>query len=767
MKIKGTVKSIVFNSTTSLFKVLNVITDSGQLTVTGELPYIEEEGYYEFEGQSKIHSKYGVQFEASNATSLKQTTSDGLIAYLSSSKFSGVGKKTATLIVDSLGLDAIDKIKSDESILESVSDISKKKAKDIREQIIKNSELETIFIKLYSYGLSKGAANKIYSKYLDETLKKVEENPYILIHDLDGFGFVKSDNLALRIGFKEDSSVRIKEAINYTLSLYCDNNGYTFLTLNQLTELASKLLNERSNSKQFNPDDLIIYVADLISDGTIIKSENRIYPKNLYNAEFNASALLNNLIQLNKKIDQKKIDYYIKESERMLSFSLTDEQKRAIKTSLSNKVSIITGGPGTGKTTILKCLLMCKALMLNLDMRSEAFQRHVLLLAPTGKASKRMMGQTEFNASTIHKALGYDETGHFLKNASDNLVEDFIIIDESSMIDIELFSHLLEAIRVDAQIIFVGDVNQLPSVGPGNVLNDMINSKVIKVSYLTQIMRQKGDSKIIELAHMINEKNIDFTIFNDKKELFFFNVDEQNILPLTLRIIEKYISNGYDLYNDMQILAPMYSSLNGIDALNKSIQQLFNKSNEYIKYGEKIFKVGDKVLQLQNNPNLGIMNGDTGVIKALTKDDEDEYLYIMFDKMVKYPKTNLDELTLGYAISIHKSQGSEFKNVIIPISAAFRIMMKKKLIYTAVTRAKEKIILIGNPNVLKQSLFREEDIRQTSLARMLNPAIFGNNVVQLNQGATNIIKIDDPISAFDYIGEENMDNITPYTFMKK
>jgi exodeoxyribonuclease V alpha subunit len=760
MKIKGRVKSVVFASTTSLFKVLSVELDNGTISVTGEFPLIDEGALYEFEGVSKIHPKFGVQFEATSATSLKEETGDGLVLYLSS-KFEGIGTKTAKAIVETLGIDAIDKIKNDIDALSQVKGISKKKAEDLREQIIKNSETETIFIKLFSYGLTKGAANKIYSKYESETLRKIEQNPYILIHDLDGFGFVRCDELAMRMGFDENSDLRLEEALVYNLSNMCESLGYTFIRQDDLLEETKLLLNRRSNNHIFESSDLVINLMNLVGKGFVVKEDNLIYPKNLYDAECNVSLKLKELLNNNGfNMNLDNIEKALKESESFIKFSLTDEQRKAIITSLSNPVSIITGGPGTGKTTILKCLLHTKALLLNLDMYSDAFQKKVLLLSPTGKASKRMMAQTEFHAQTIHKALQYDEFGHFLKNENDMLTEEFIIIDEASMIDIELMNHLLKAINKNTQIIFLGDVDQLPSVGPGNVLDDMIKSKMIKISYLTQIMRQKGDSKIVELAHMINEKRLDFSIFNDKKEVFFYSQDESNILNLTLRIVDRYIKSGADLYNDLQILVPMYSSLNGIDNINKQIQELFNKSNEYIKTGDKLFKVGDKVLQLQNDPKLDIMNGDTGVIKAITKNDDETFLYIMFDKMVKYPFSSISNLTLGYAISIHKAQGSEFKNVIIPISQAFRLMLRKKLVYTAITRAKEKVILIGNQMALNNALYQEDKVRQTTLARMLNPGLVGQKEI-------NYQEITDPVSAFRFIMEDQMEGITPYTFLKE
>ena len=758
MKIRGRVKSIVFQSTTSLFKVLSVEVNNETISVTGEFPLIDEGALYEFEGVSKIHPKFGVQFEASSSTSLKETSEDGLIVYLSSSRFKGIGKKLAESIVKTLGIDAIEKIKKDSTSLSKIKGISEKKAIELRDEIIKNASTETIFIKLFSYGLTKGAANKIFNKYELDTLRKIEENPYILIHDLDGFGFVRSDDLAIKMGFSENSDIRIEEALLYNLDLVCENLGYTFLTEEALLNETKLLLNRRSNSHVFEASDLKFNLMSLVSKGSLIKVDNLIYPKRLYDAEFEVSQKILSLLSHKQNVNLSKLDSLISESESFIKFSLTDEQKKAIRLSLSETVSIITGGPGTGKTTILKCLLRTKALLLNLDMNSASFSKRVLLLSPTGKASKRMMVQTEFRAQTIHKALSYDEYGRFLKNEGNMLDEDFIIVDEASMIDIELFNHLLKALKPNAQLILVGDVDQLPSVGPGNVLNDLINSKMIKTSYLTQIMRQKGDSKIVKLAHMVNTKNIDYSIFNDKKEVFFYKQDESNIMSLIVRIVEKYIASGADMYNDLQILAPMYSGFNGIDNINNNIQNLFNKSNEYIKYNDKTFKVGDKVLQLQNDPRLEIMNGDTGVIKAISKADDETYLYIMFDKMVKYPYSDLSNLTLGYCISIHKSQGSEFKNVIVPISQAFRLMLKKKLVYTAITRAKEKIILIGSDTALNNSLYQEDSIRQTTLARMINPKLIGKK--------NDYIEINDPISAFKYILEENMENISPYTFME-
>ena len=770
MKIKGIVKSIVFESIDSLYKVLSVSQDDDTISVVGYFPQIDLEGYYEFEGDSIIHPKYGFQFQAKSYVSLNHTTIDGVISYLSSPKFRGIGEVSAKKIVDTLGLDAIEKIKKDENCLTSIKGISKAKAHDIYLAIKENEVAEAIYIKLYSYNLTPYMANVIYSKYLDLTIEKIEENPYILIYDLRGYGFKRCDDLALKIGFKENNPLRIQEAILYSINDRIERSGDTFLTLDQVLNLTVSLLNSRSKEYKFSEEDINLYIDELVMDERIKKVENRIYPIYLYNAETNVANKILDL--LNYKYDKpntNKLNDLIKKVSEVLKIELTDEQKNAIKVSAQNKISIITGGPGTGKTTIMKALLYVLSGLQNVDIFDSIFSNQVLLLAPTGRASKRLMMQTNMNAQTIHRALEYNEFGGFNKDGTNKLSQTIIIIDESSMIDIQLLSHLLDAILINSKIIFVGDSDQLPSVGAGNVLEDLINSKLIPISRLSQILRQKSDSDIIKLSQMVNNKNIDYNIFKNKKEAFFYPQEEINVVPLIIKILEKYLETKGDIFYDMQILAPMYSSRCGIDELNRIIQERFNKSEKFIKAGEHIFKENDKVLQLVNNPELKIMNGDVGIIKMIQKTDDGTFLYIDFDNnIVKYPLANISDLTLGYAISIHKAQGSEYKNVILPIVSSFRIMLKKKLIYTAITRAKEKIIIIGDYKALNNALYQDLDIRQTSLTRLINPSLYKKEE-SLSKSLENnkdisYIKINDSLSAFEYI-REDLNGLTPFDFL--
>lgn len=768
MELVGFVNNIVFESNDSLFKVINVKVNEELITVTGNLAGIQEGLSYEFSGDYKDHQRFGRQFVVISFKQVKVQNKEALIKYLSSSSFEGIGIKTAEKIVDSLGTDALDKIQNDPDALSEVPSLSEKKRESIRRQVIQNQKEEKIFLKLYSYGLSANNAKKIYLCFLEDTMEVIKKNPYVLAHEMDNFGFIKCDEIAMKEGINPKSDIRLREAVLYVLKTYTIKYGYTYMFEEEVYELACKLLNKLSDVEFVSSDFKNVFIK-LITDNDIYIIDSKVFPKNLYLAENNASIRLKQILNTNIS-KHKDINKIVDKICNNLDFKLTIEQTNAIKTSLNSKVSIITGGPGTGKTTILKCLLESYAILNNLDMNDEIFKERVLLLSPTGKASKRLSLQTEMSALTIHKALEYDEYGRFKKGICDKLRASLIIIDESSMIDIELFSHLLDAVNDSAQVVFVGDIDQLPSVGPGNVLSDMIKSNIISVSYLIQIMRQKNDSKIIELAHQINTNSLDLNIFSDKKELFFYETSTNNILNFILKIVARYIELGLDIYQDLQILVPMYSKTNGIDNINKAIQEKFNESTDSVKYGDKLFKVNDKVLNLSNKPELKIMNGDTGIIKGITKVDNKYVLYILFDSnMVEYPYDELDSLTLGYAISIHKSQGSEFKNVIIPMSFEFGIMLKKKLIYTAVTRAKEKLIFIGSQEALETSLSKEEELRKTYLSYFLNPALYKESDVSDDTDyelESEFIKIDDPISAFNFIGE-SLGDITPYSFMEE
>lgn len=751
--LTGQIINYIFESKDSLYKVCEIETADGSVVIVGNFPHLDEGLFYQFFGFMK-ETKYGEQFQVESYQRTDNFTKDGLIAYLSSDRFYGIGLKLATNIVEKLGLNALSKIIEDKNVLDDVKGLNSTKKDIIYESLKNNIQTEEVFIRLFSFGLTHKMVERIYDIYGLESVNRIEENPYTLIYDVEGFGFKKCDNLAMTLGFKADDERRIRAALIYTMNAVCNDYGHTFLLTNQLVNSVKKILGNVDLSDSIYLDN----INKLIEENKLIKEDDRIYISYLYNAEIKIADKLN-------KISESKKSYFSREKiidaldyvEGMLNLTYTPLQKEAIINSLLNKLSIITGGPGTGKSTILKGIIYTYAKLNNLSLSDSGFESKVLMVAPTGRAAKRMVQATGYKASTIHKALGYTPDGEFMHDELAPLPYKLIIVDESSMVDLLLLNNFLKAILNSCQIILVGDSNQLPSVGPGNVLYDLINSNIFKVTKLNQIMRQAKDSDIISLSSMVLAQRIDYNIFDKKKEVFFYSCDGKNLVEFIFRILDKYINTGGDLLNGIQILIPMYAGIAGIDEVNRRIQERYNTNTESIIRDNKFFKVNDKVLQLKNDNILDIMNGDIGVIKGITKNDDKDVLLINFDeKIVMYKASELDNLSLAYAMSIHKSQGSEFENVILPILPSYSIMLKRKLIYTAITRAKKKIIILGDLKSLDDAILRIDLERQTTLTYRIN-----NTNIKANIGE----KILDPEIPFDTLGEYDMEGITPYTFM--
>lgn len=753
--VEGYIINYIYEATDSLYKVCKIITKNDEeLTIVGSFPRLEDGITYKFIGKMNEHPKFGRQFVVETYEKGDAFSKEGLIIYLSGDKFKGIGAKLASNIVDALGNDCIQKILDNKDSLDNVKGLNDAK-KDLIYNVIKDNYLtDDVFIRLYGFGLTAKMAGKIYERYGLSSANIIEENPYVLITEIDGFGFKKCDILAMNLGIKENDLKRLKAAISYTLNYVCYQNGFTFLTYEQLINSTLNLLNNNPNIKE---EDLKIALNELINQAKLVNESDRIFDVNLYNAEFNLALKIskikkssNNLFKSEDVLDSLS---YV---EQNFEINYTPLQKEAIVNSLSNKLSIITGGPGTGKSTILKGILYTYANLLNSSITDDLISSNVLLVSPTGRAAKRMCDVTNFKASTIHKALGYSYDHGFSYNEFNLMPKKLIIVDEASMLDVELANNLFNAIPNDASIILVGDANQLPSVNPGNVLVDLINSNIFKTTKLNQIMRQAEDSQIIKLSHMILNENILYNIFSTKKDLYFYNYDTKNVIDGIFKLLDRFIEKGGDLIKDIQILVPMYAGVAGIDEINKRIQDRYNKTEKMLVRENIIFKVNDKVLQLKNDATLDIMNGDIGKIIDIVKIDEKDYLLIDFDgKLVSYSALDIDNLKLGYAISIHKSQGSEFDNVILPILPSYRIMLKKKLIYTAVTRAKKKLILIGKLESLDYAIKSPDLVRQTSLYNRL----VDNKLNDIDN------KIFDPEIPFDYLGEYDMEGITPYSFM--
>lgn len=762
--LKAIPQNYIFEANDSLYKVVKAETLEGSdISLVGYFPNLILNLAYEFEGEMILHPKFGGQFKVKTFKRLDVDNKEGIVEYLSSDLFKGIGEKTAEKIYEQLGNDAIKKIIEDKSVLKKIKGFNDEKIESLYQALLKNENVEKIFVELYNYGLTPTMVNKLYSKYENKTLEVVKNNPYRLIYEVEGFGFIKTDKLAIDFGFSYNDKIRIEEGILYTLINVCGKNGFSFLTDTQLINSSLKLLNNGiSEDNLITLNEINTSLLSLLDKNRIVYEENRYYPISLYNAEVD---LAKRIVSINTTTDKiystDRIIDVMRDVELTYNIEYTQSQKKAIISTINSKVSIITGGPGTGKTTLVKGVLNILAVLSGHSITDDKFRNRLLLVAPTGRAAKRLGSSCNVEASTIHKALGYNYSLEFEYNEDNKLNNDIIIIDEFSMVDVVLASNLFKAIKDNAKVIIVGDSNQLPSVAPGNVLNDLIESGVVETSVLTDIMRQDSMSDIIKLSTQINNQRIDMSIFNkkDNRELYFYNDDSNGALDKILIFTEAFLNGGGNILTDLQILIPMYNGICGINEVNKRIQSKFNLSEEMIVRGEKVFKKNDKVLQLQNNPELQIMNGDIGYIKDILKTDEMDYLYIDFDGlMVKYPASELENLTLAYAISIHKSQGSEYDNVILPILPSYYTMLKRKLIYTAVTRAKKKLIVIGSMNSLLDAIKRADDLRQTTLIMRLN---------KKSDIKKTIIYINDPDIPFKTLGEEGMEGITPYTFMEK
>ena len=749
--ITGHINNYIYESAN--YKVCSLTKSDGKtITIVGYFPHLDEGLEYNFTGTIKKHINYGEQFYVETFTKAASFTKDGLIEYLSSDKFPGIGKKIAEDVVNELGVDCIDKIIKNPGVLENISSLTKVKRKNLVHLLKENTKLEKTYIKLMEYDLSMKMIEKLLEQYGSDTLNKIEEDPYRLIYEVDGFGFKKSDALALNLGFKINDKKRVKAAIGYTLNYVCYQQGFTYLTREQLISSSKKLL---ENNPEI-PDNLYEdALNELQIEKKVVFEDNKYFHSFLYKCECDVAKKLKRIseypVPYSKQDCEEALDYVSK----FISITYTPLQREAIISSLSTSLSIITGGPGTGKSTILKGILDTYAKLNNSSLSNDDMSYKILLVSPTGRASKRMVETTRFKASTIHRALGYNYQNEFSYNELNPLDYELIVVDEASMLDISLARALFMALKNNVQVILVGDVNQLPSVGPGNVLSDLISTNIVRTIRLNQVMRQADGSNIIRLANMVQSEAIDYRIFSEKKEVYFYRSDSKDLIDVISRIMDNFISSGGNILTDMQILIPMYMGVAGIDFVNTYIQGKYNPENEKVILRDyKKFKKGDKVLQTKNDAILDVMNGDIGTIVDIVKGEEKDDIIIDFDgKIVNYPVKNLDDLSLAYAISIHKSQGSEFKNVIMPVLPAYNIMLRKKIIYTGITRAKEKLIILGQQDSLNLALKKGEYNRQTSLYSRIN-----ENKIKEN-------KINDPQIPFGNLGEYDMEGITPYTFM--
>ncbi len=736
-KVSGSIKNYVYHNDENSYSIARLITsDEKQITIVGYFPKMSEDVVYEFEGEWVNHQTYGQQFKVQSFKKAEAQSISGLISYLSSAYFQGIGPRTAERIVELLGSDAINKIIETPEVLKEVGLNAVRIAK-LKQQLLENQTHEYILVTLYGYNISGKIAMKLLNKYQMLTIEKIEENPYQLIEDIDGVGFLKADEIAQKVGIKRDDIRRVKAAVIYALETIGYQNGDVYLTEDQLINYTKEVLRIEVDIKPG--------IDALLEENKIMFEEHRYYLQVSYYTEIKlANKMLSIKADMGESYDEPYIETLIDMIEIQKNMNYTEIQKQAILTSMTHKFTVITGGPGTGKTTIIDGLLDVYRNYYKLNFDDPSIYEHIALLAPTGRAAKRMKQLLDMQASTIHRHLGFNYDGMFAYDESHLLPQQLIIVDESSMIDIFLAYKLLQAVREDARVIFVGDVDQLPSVGPGQVLSDMITSNQITTVRLDEIHRQAKDSSIVDLALKVNEQILEMDDLQSVGDVYLRSAHNNQIHYLLKTQIQGALDKGYDMIEDIQVLAPMYKGELGIDRLNEVLQDTFNQNKDKsIKYGDRVYYVGDKVIQLVNDPKRLIMNGDIGRIEDIFYNDQNEQMVkVKFDdNMVIYDKGDLDELNLAYAISIHKSQGSEYKIVMMPIVKHYMHMLKKELIYTAITRAKQYLIILGDMPLLVYASTHLANKRQTTLA------------LRLSKKFDNIDSIDE------------LEELSPYDFM--
>lgn len=703
----GVVKSVLYTS--SNFSIFKIVCDKNSEVIcvcnSEEISLNEK---VKLEGEFEINSKYGERFRVSNFEKLNSFTSEEVESYLSSSLFVGIGVKTAKKIVQKFGEDTLDIINNHIERLKEVEGIGDKKFLEIKSAVDSISNDKEIILKLTQMGLSLNNANKVYEIFYESSVDVVMEDPYILIEKVQGFSFKKADLIGKKLNIKLNGYNRIKHGIIFVLKDKL-KFGNTCVAYDELINLSCELLEIEKN-------DVEEIYNEILSKGLILdkifENNKYVFLPNVYMSEYDICSSLVRLYLYSKNKISIDISKEINEFEKNNSFKFSEDQVNALISSVNENVHIITGGPGTGKTTIIKFILNT---FLNYGLKT-------IMVAPTGRAAKRMMETTGFEAKTIHRVLeissSEDEEFDFIPKNEKNIIKcDAIIIDEASMIDVLIGSKLFNSLGIGTKVIIVGDVDQLPSVGPGNFLKDIINSGIFKISRLNRIYRQKENSYIVLNAHKIN--NGEELIVNKKDGDFYILRDnnQDNIVKtinelVTFRI-PKFFSNKIDKLKDIQVLSPIRKGVLGVNNLNLMFQENLNpktSDNQEIFHSGVCYRVGDKVMQIKNNYELsgyyldstksvkGVFNGDIGYIKKVSSKE----IEVIYDdnKIFKYERHNLNELEHAYAITIHKSQGSEFPIVVMPIFRFSSILMNRNILYTAVTRAKKYLVLVGDYNSL-------------------------------------------------------------------
>ncbi|MFQ5857187.1 MAG: ATP-dependent RecD-like DNA helicase [Anaerolineae bacterium] len=700
--IEGTVERITFYNEENGYTVARFQPrrKSYLITIVGNLMSVNVGGSLRLEGRWTTHAQYGRQFEVESYTVQMPATIEGIRKYLGSGLIKGVGPVTAERIVDHFGLDTLDIIETEPGRLIEVPGVGRKRVAMIEKAWAEQQSIKEIMLFLQAHNVTTGLAVKIYKQYGDAAVNVVRNDPYRLARDVYGIGFVTADKIAQAIGIAHDAPERVAAGVQYVLSSFGDD-GHVFARRPQLVQAAANIL-------EVDPDRVEWAIDQLEDEGEVRVEDEAVYLRPFYYAETGVANRLRTMLNVErsrlafyKTADWDRVFRYL---DARTQFPLTQKQQAAVRTALTEKVSILTGGPGTGKTFSVRTIIRLL----------QARQKSVLLAAPTGRAAKRLSETTGEPAQTLHRLLEFapHQGFKFLRDRDNPLDADMIIVDEASMIDLLLMNALLKAVDVTSHLLFVGDVDQLPPVGAGNVLRDMIDSGVVPTVALDTIFRQAADSYIIVNAHRINQGEL--PVFSPSSRDFFLFPHEdpeeaaERVLDLVARRIPRKF--GYNAVQDIQVLSPMYRGAAGVGMLNERLQATLNPpgpAKPETQYGSRIFRQGDKVMQIRNNYEKDVFNGDMGLITRVNR--EDQILTVGFDsrpfdgaqdRPVDYEFNELDELLHAFTVSIHKSQGSEYPAVVIPILTQHYMMLQRNLLYTAVTRARELVVLVGTKKAI-------------------------------------------------------------------
>ena len=686
IQIQCVIERITYQNPENGYSILkaNVKGYADLITVVGYLMDVPAGSVLKLQGDWKLDKKYGTQFVVDTWEEVMPATLFGLEKYLGSGLVKGVGPAFAKRIVQQFGLDTIDVIENHSERLQEVGGLGKKRIEKIRESWDKQKDIKEVMLFLQGHGVSTAYAAKIYRTYGKESIAKVKGNPYCLADDIWGIGFKTADSIANKLGYEKNDPRRCRSGVLYALS-QLSNDGHVFAVEEQLVAKAKEMLEAEESMLQ-------TILQQMVADKDVVQEENAIYLPPFYHAEKGSAEKLVEIMN-HPSATGGTLDFGSPTFAPGIEYD--EVQQQAIQQAVTSKVMVLTGGPGTGKTTTTKGIISAY----------KSMGLSILLAAPTGRAAKRMTEATGMPAKTIHRLLVYKPAEGYQRNEENPLDGDVLIVDEASMIDILLFYALLKALPATMRLLLVGDIDQLPSVGPGNVLRDLIDSDSIPVVRLTRIFRQAQTSRIVMNAHRINQ-GLYPDVSNGKETDFFFmnNEEPEQVIDTIVNLVKNRLPKAYnEKISNIQVLTPMHKGVVGADNLNTALQKALNPEGPALSRGGYCFRMGDRVMQLRNNYDKDVFNGDIGTIVSV--DLEDRSLMVDYEgRLVAYEVTELDEVVLAYATTIHKSQGSEYPIVIIPVLMSHFMMLQRNLIYTAITRSKKICVLIGSPKALSYAV---------------------------------------------------------------